>query len=613
MDKKAWPWILSTEYEMGNNSSYKEPTKEINTQERLDSLTPYKYLSEEVEPIKHENGVTSPVENISYSKDKKNKASIEIINDEDLIANFSCDIAKDFQDKVAGLQRYDSLQESAGLLFEYTRPEDVIYHMGTVKFAIDIIFVDEDNKIKKICKNIQPNTLGTFSCSGVKNVLEICGGLSQRLGISTGCIVDIKKGEESHIPGVNKLNKVSKHIGNDKDIIVKYSSILPDNIYKWNNFIILNISNKLHKTAKKSNYISKIVLNNKPEYIKNIYAFDFDGLIEKSPMIRVYKTIESNDFNTPYVNLDGTATSILKSAFGKEIYRDFHIKDLKNIQDNESIFPSFNRSFVNFLNSDEVKEDCFKMFNEVRRANYEKDCKVVVATRFKNTDLFKKLIASRFKMQTGDDFNFELINLPNDSDEYNIVKIIRAKYGNKNIKIFSDESLLKRAYSSTTSPVSNKVTQTAEEIRDNLKKSIHNFNKFKEFLTQNLEEYKKIQDPGVIKNTGGQYTESVERNSKRLYDMITNLQKTLELLSSRDIKDVSTTEPKIQSILGSLKSNNDIVNDIFKLSTAEPEFLQKLTDLMGKYENSSQDLDTSIKNTIQYINKEILGLDTLIN
>jgi SAM-dependent methyltransferase len=82
---------------------------------------------------------------IIVKKDEQEKvAKIDIINTNNKIATFYCDIAKTFEEKVAGLQVYSSLSDKAGLLFEYKRPEDVIYHMGKVSYPIDIIFLDND-------------------------------------------------------------------------------------------------------------------------------------------------------------------------------------------------------------------------------------------------------------------------------------------------------------------------------------------------------------------------------------------------------------------------------------------------------------------------------------
>ena len=64
-------------------------------------------------------------------------------------AEFLCDVANNMEEKIAGLQPYRELKYGSGLIFPYDRPQDVTYHMGTVSFPIDIIFISS-GKIKRI-------------------------------------------------------------------------------------------------------------------------------------------------------------------------------------------------------------------------------------------------------------------------------------------------------------------------------------------------------------------------------------------------------------------------------------------------------------------------------
>ena len=119
-----------------------------------------------------------------YYDDKSTKA-----------ASFLCDIADTARKQKDGLQVYSRLKKECGLLFPYKRPTDVMFHMGSVSYPIDIIFTDKDNNIKKICKNIQPGSLEVFGASGISNVLEISGGLSNLLNIKVGGKMYFTKGE----------------------------------------------------------------------------------------------------------------------------------------------------------------------------------------------------------------------------------------------------------------------------------------------------------------------------------------------------------------------------------------------------------------------------------
>ena len=101
-------------------------------------------------------------------------------------ASFVCDIADTPKKKLDGLQVYSRLKDECGLVFPYKRATDVMFHMGSVSYPIDIIFIDDNDNIKKISKNIQPGSLDVFSCSGIKNVLEVSGGTCDLLDIRVG-------------------------------------------------------------------------------------------------------------------------------------------------------------------------------------------------------------------------------------------------------------------------------------------------------------------------------------------------------------------------------------------------------------------------------------------
>lgn len=194
---------------------------------------------------------------------------------DEAVAEFACDVAESVQDKVAGLQVYDSLKESHGLLFKYSRAQDVIYHMGTVSFPIDILFINERNQIKKICRNIQPGTLATFGCANVKNVLEIPGGLSDRLGIGIGYTVEYVSPERSKY-----LDKYAENFGYKKAYI-KYSSLGSNNVSNWKDRSVFSFNRELRKNAGNLNAVTDL-LKNMPIRHKTVAGFYLDGIIAES-------------------------------------------------------------------------------------------------------------------------------------------------------------------------------------------------------------------------------------------------------------------------------------------------------------------------------------------
>jgi uncharacterized membrane protein (UPF0127 family) len=100
-------------------------------------------------------------------------------------------VAETQAQKIAGLEIAEFLDEDEGMWFPFERSQNVTFHMGAVKFPIDILFLQKDfegYKIAKIIHNVQPGSLDRWSHNNVDVVLEINGGLSKQLGIKVGSI-----------------------------------------------------------------------------------------------------------------------------------------------------------------------------------------------------------------------------------------------------------------------------------------------------------------------------------------------------------------------------------------------------------------------------------------
>lgn len=132
---------------------------------------------------------------------------------------FICDVANTYEKRIMGLQNRDYLNKKQGMLFTYEKPTDVSFHMGTVSFPIDILFIDEENFVKKISSNIQPQTAGVFACSQVKYVLEIPGGFCEANKVKEGDILfansikDLDKNfiKKSHNLSIKQKNKDNQY------------------------------------------------------------------------------------------------------------------------------------------------------------------------------------------------------------------------------------------------------------------------------------------------------------------------------------------------------------------------------------------------------------------
>jgi len=605
MEKKSWPWIGSTEMEMGSGNQLEEYKKvDSGSHAPSDGLSPEKSLVETREPSMHyEGGIISPVEGVSLADDgDSDKVSVDILNEEGEIASFSCDVAKDTSQKVVGLQSYSALQSTAGLLFPYRRDEDVIYHMGTVSFPIDILFVGGDNSIKRIYSNINPGTLATFGCSGVKNVLEICGGLSDRLGIKVGNKIKISGGKTSDLESIRNLNKFAKNMGIRKNIVVSYSDRGKSSIQNWKGFPVYTIGSSFGKTASKSNLISELMKISADTCMVDLHIFDFDGLIERSPEVKIFK------------NSSGTSKTVrvLQKIGGIDVSVDLDSFRVENsakgikINNEESIVISGGRSLNSFINDDDL--DFSKMCEKIRKISRGRKNKIIMATRMPNPEVIKCLVLERIFQKIGVRIDVDLIRLSKNDDYEDLSDKINSIYKFNSAKIYSDSSIIKRSGSPVPNDVKDKAKRAyklLESASDDADTSLENMNK-------NLAAYSKIQgDTESIKNSKGQYNQSVKSNTRVVKSFLIKIRDAIKIFN--EVKDISTTYEVIDGLATSAKHASTFIEEIFDLinEIETPDFFTMLSSKVFEYDNIINDLQSTIKRAMSYINSDILGLIVL--
>lgn len=102
-------------------------------------------------------------------------------------ARFAVEVADDTEERARGLMFRESLAASSGMLFVYPRPQRARFWMKNTLIPLDMIFADEAGRVTRIHSNAQPlDETGIDGGPGVKFVLEINGGLADRLGIRPG-------------------------------------------------------------------------------------------------------------------------------------------------------------------------------------------------------------------------------------------------------------------------------------------------------------------------------------------------------------------------------------------------------------------------------------------
>lgn len=115
-----------------------------------------------------------------YTSEVKKKVKF----DNDVV--FTVDVAKTPAQKAAGLEVFNELPKNRGLLFPFDKPDHITFHMGRVKFPIDVLFFMQDDlgfRVAKIVHGANPGDLDLWSHPRTDCVLEIPGGSCKQHGI----------------------------------------------------------------------------------------------------------------------------------------------------------------------------------------------------------------------------------------------------------------------------------------------------------------------------------------------------------------------------------------------------------------------------------------------
>lgn len=94
--------------------------------------------------------------------------------------------------RLKGLSGRDSLPQNTAMIFEFEQVAKQCMWMKDMKFPIDIIWLDKQQRVVKIEHVVTASTYPTNFCAdGTKYVIEINSGLAQSL--------DLKEGDTIHL------------------------------------------------------------------------------------------------------------------------------------------------------------------------------------------------------------------------------------------------------------------------------------------------------------------------------------------------------------------------------------------------------------------------------
>lgn len=102
-------------------------------------------------------------------------------------ARFSVDVADTPELRSRGLMFVEDMPTMSGMLFVYDREQTVSFWMKNTLIPLDMIFADGSGVVKRVHENAVPGDLtGIPGGSDIQFVLEINGGMADRLGIDEG-------------------------------------------------------------------------------------------------------------------------------------------------------------------------------------------------------------------------------------------------------------------------------------------------------------------------------------------------------------------------------------------------------------------------------------------
>lgn len=102
-------------------------------------------------------------------------------------ASFQVEVADDAAERAQGLMDVASMARLAGMLFVYEEPGPASFWMENTLIPLDMLFADATGTITRVQAEAVPlDRTPIPGGDAVQFVLEINGGLAQRLGIAVG-------------------------------------------------------------------------------------------------------------------------------------------------------------------------------------------------------------------------------------------------------------------------------------------------------------------------------------------------------------------------------------------------------------------------------------------
>lgn len=118
---------------------------------------------------------------------KEGELSILKAKTDSIKASFDIEIAETEYETQTGLMYRQAMEKDRGMLFIFPDVAMHSFYMKNTEFPLDIIYIDENQKIVSFQKNAKPYDEGSLpSQLPAKYVLEINAGLSDQMELQVG-------------------------------------------------------------------------------------------------------------------------------------------------------------------------------------------------------------------------------------------------------------------------------------------------------------------------------------------------------------------------------------------------------------------------------------------
>lgn len=109
------------------------------------------------------------------------------------VVPFRVELARTDRERERGLMYRNHMDADAGMLFVFDHESPLTFWMKNTFIPLDMIFIGTDRRIVGIVEDAVPETETPRRVNGKSRyVLEIGGGMSRRLGVATGSLVEFQ-------------------------------------------------------------------------------------------------------------------------------------------------------------------------------------------------------------------------------------------------------------------------------------------------------------------------------------------------------------------------------------------------------------------------------------